>query len=61
LAISAISVPSEYIFSCSSNIITKKYNRLGSNNTRQLLCLQDWRILEEAEETSNIEKEELDS
>ena len=34
LAILATSAPSEYVFSVSSDIITKKRNRLGSDNTR---------------------------
>ena len=61
LAIPATSAPSECVFSIGSDIITKKRNRLGGENTRRLLCLRDWGVLEEAEEASDIEKEELDS
>src|SRR5450432_393723 len=61
LAIPATSAPSEYVFSVGSDIITKKRNRLGGDNTRRLLCLRDWGVLEEAEDTSDIEREELDS
>jgi len=61
LAIPATSAASECVFSCGSDIITKKRNRLGGDNTRRLLCLRDWGVLEEAEETSDVEKEELDS
>src|SRR5450432_1003986 len=61
LAIPATSAASECVFSCGSDIITKKRNRLGGDNTRRLLCLRDWGVLEEAEETSDVEREELDS
>jgi len=61
LAIPATSAASECVFSYGSDIITKKRNRLGGDNTRRLLCLRDWGVLEEAEETSDVEKEELDS
>src|SRR5450432_1336398 len=61
LAIPATSAPSECIFSVGSDIITKKRNRLGGDNTRRLLCLRDWGVLEEAEDTSDVEREELDS
>ena len=61
LAIPTTSALSECIFSISSDIITKKRNRLGGENTRRLLCLRDWGVLEEAEEGSDIELEELES
>src|SRR5450432_1729998 len=61
LAIPATSAASECVFSVGSDIITKKRNRLGGDNTRRLLCLRDWGVLEEAEETSDVEREELDS
>jgi hypothetical protein len=61
LAIPATSAPSECVFSVGSDIITKKRNRLGGENTRRLLCLRDWGVLEEAEESSDVEPEELDS
>ena len=41
LAIPATLAVSECVFSVSSNIITKKKNRLGASNTRRLLCLWD--------------------
>jgi hypothetical protein len=38
------------------DIITKKRNRLGIDNTRRLLCLRDWGVLEEGDdEGSDIE------
>jgi hypothetical protein len=42
LAIPAMSAPSEYVFSVGGDIITKKRNRLGADNTRRLLCLRNW-------------------
>jgi hypothetical protein len=41
LAIPATSAPSECVFSVGGDIITKKRNRLGADNTRRLLCLRD--------------------
>jgi hAT family C-terminal dimerisation region len=50
LAIPATSAALECVFSVSSDIITKKRNRLGTSNTRRLLCLRDWGVLEEGED-----------
>ena len=50
LAIPATSAASECVFSVGSDIITKKRNRLGASNTRRLLCLRDWGVLEEGED-----------
>jgi hypothetical protein len=47
LAIPATSAASESVFSIGGDIITKKRNRLGAGNTRRLLCLRDWGVLEE--------------
>jgi hypothetical protein len=41
LAIPATSAASECVFSVGGDIITKKRNRLGADNTRKLLCLRD--------------------
>jgi hypothetical protein len=63
LAIPATSAPSECVFSVGGDIITKKRNRLGADNTRRLLCLRDWGVLEEGEDGldgSDIEADELD-
>jgi hAT family C-terminal dimerisation region len=49
LAIPATSAASECVFSVGGDIITKKRNRLGTSNTRRLLCLRDWGFLEEGE------------
>jgi hypothetical protein len=57
LAIPATSVPSECVFSSGGDIITKKRNRLGADNTRRLLCLRDWGVLEEGEESSDVDDE----
>jgi hypothetical protein len=48
-------------FSVGGDIITKKRNRLGAGNNRKLLCLRDWGVLEEGEEGSDIEADELES
>jgi hypothetical protein len=56
-----MSAASESVFSVDSDIITKKRNRLGAGNTRRLLCLQDWGVLEEREDCSNIDIDKLDS
>jgi hypothetical protein len=50
LAIPATSAASESVFSIRGDIITKKYNRLGVDNTRRLLCLRDWGVLVEGED-----------
>jgi hypothetical protein len=47
LAIPATSVPSERVFSQGSDLITKKRNRIGGNNTQYVLCLRIWAIYEE--------------
>ena len=41
LAILATSTASKSVFSVSSDIITKKRNKLGAGNTRRILYLQD--------------------
>jgi hypothetical protein len=56
LAIPATSAASERVFSIGGDIITKKRNRLGASNTRRLLCLRDWGVLEEeADDGSDVE------
>jgi hypothetical protein len=61
LGIPATSAASESVFSVGGDIITKKRNRLGAGNTRRLLCLRDWGVLEEGEDCSDIDVDELDS
>jgi hypothetical protein len=53
LAMPATSALSECVFSIGGDIITKKRNRLGTGNTRRLLCLQDWGVLAEGEDNSS--------
>jgi hypothetical protein len=42
------------------DIITKKRNKLGVDNTRRLLCLQDWGVLAEKEVDNNSNQEDKD-
>jgi hypothetical protein len=50
LAIPATSAVSESVFSIGGDIITRKRTRLGADNTRRLLCLQDWGVLVEGKD-----------
>jgi hypothetical protein len=53
------SIPyTESVFSIGGDIITKKGNKLGVDNTRRLLCLQDWGMLVEEEEVDNNSNQE---
>ena len=64
LAIPATSAASECVFSVGGDIITKKRNRLGAGNTRRLLCLRDWGVLEKGVDDSSdneIDSDEVDS
>ena len=64
LAIPAMSAASESVFSIGGDIITKKRNRLSAGNTRRLLCLQDWGVLEEGVDDGSdneIDPDEIDS
>jgi hAT family C-terminal dimerisation region len=60
LAIPAMSAASECVFSVGSDIITKKRNRLSAGNTRRLLCLQDWGVLEEGVDDGSDDEIDLD-
>jgi hypothetical protein len=57
LAIPAMLAASECVFSVGGDIVTKNRNRLGAGNTRRLLCLRDWEVLEAGEDegSSDIE------
>jgi len=64
LAIPATSAASESVFSIGGDIITKKRNRLSAGNTRRLLYLQDWGVLEKGVDDSSdneIDPDEIDS
>jgi hypothetical protein len=61
LAIPATSAASESVFSIGSDIITKKRNRLGADNTRRLLCLRDWGVLAEGEDGLDSSDVEIDA
>jgi hAT family protein len=50
MGVPATSAASERVFSNGGDIITKRRNKLGGNNTRYLLCLRDWGILPELED-----------
>ena len=56
MGVPATSAASERVFSNGGDIITKRRNKLGGDNTRYLLCLRDWGILPELEdEDSDLE------
>jgi hypothetical protein len=60
LAIPAASAASKSGFSIGGDIITKKRNKLGVDNTRRLLCLQDWGVLTEEEEVDSNSDQEVE-
>ena len=60
LAIPATLAASKCVFSVGSDIITKKRNRLGASNTRRLLCLREWGVLEEGVDDSSDDEIDLD-
>lgn len=60
LAIPATSAASESVFSVGGDIITKKRNRLGADNTRRLLCMRDWGISKEEVGVDSDDEIELD-
>jgi len=45
MGVPAASAASERVFSNGGDIITKRRNKIGSSNTRYLLCLRDWGVL----------------
>jgi hypothetical protein len=45
LAIPATSAPLECVFSISSDVVTKKRNRLTGDSVRMIMCLKDWGII----------------
>ena len=55
LAIPSTSAASECVFSCSSDLISKKRNQLGGDNIRRLMCMRNWGVLKEA---TDLEGEE---
>lgn len=62
LAIPATSAPSERVFSQGGDIITRKRNRIGGNNTRYVLCLWSWGMIVEDDDNDVTDelKEEAD-
>ena len=50
MGVPANSAASERVFSNGGDIITKQRNKIGSSDTRYLLCLRDWGILSEIED-----------
>ena len=53
-AIPATSAPSERVFSCAGNLISKKRGKISSENVRYVLCLRGWGLLEEADDEEVI-------
>ena len=63
LAIPATSAPIERIFSISSNIITKSWNRLEPDTVKRIVLLKSWKIkalkeLEDNFQNSRVVEEE---
>jgi hypothetical protein len=55
MAVPATSAASERVFSSGGDIITKKRNRIGGENTRYLLCLRSWGIFEDNDDKDELE------
>jgi hypothetical protein len=53
LAIPAMSVPLEQVFSNGANILTKKSNKLSLQTLWYLLCLRDWGHLLDVEDSDS--------
>jgi hypothetical protein len=60
LAIPATSAASESVFNTGGDIIAKKRNKLGVDNTRRLLCLRDWGVIAEEGLDNNSDQEDED-
>ena len=55
LSIVSTSAPSESIFSQSSDIITKKRNKLTKQTFNQIICLKNWGEIVDEDIDSDIE------
>ena len=55
MGVPATSAPSERLFSAGGDITTKKRNRLGGKNTRDLLYLRSWGVIPEDDDEDEIE------
>jgi hypothetical protein len=47
LAIPAMLVASESVFSDGGNVVTKNRNRLSGNSVQEIACLRNWDIITE--------------
>ena len=48
-----MSALSERVFSDGGNIVTKNRNRLGSDSVQEIVCLRDWGIITEEDNSDS--------
>jgi hAT family C-terminal dimerisation region len=53
LAIPAMSALLESVFSDSGNVVTKNRNRLSGDSVQEIVCLQNWGIITEEDDSSD--------
>jgi hAT family C-terminal dimerisation region len=53
LAIPAMSALSESVFSDGGNVVTKNRNRLSGDSVREIVCLRNWGIITEEDDSSD--------
>jgi hAT family C-terminal dimerisation region len=53
LAIPAMSAPLESVFSDGGNVVTKNRNRLSSDSVQEIVCLRNWGIITEEDDSSD--------
>jgi hypothetical protein len=53
LAIPAMSALLKSVFSDSGNVVTKNRNRLSGDSVREIVCLQNWGIITEEDDSSD--------
>ncbi len=59
LAISTTFAFSKRIFSQTSDIITKKRNKLSKDTFKMIMCLKNWNIMKDSEEELIDEKDQI--
>jgi hypothetical protein len=53
LAIPAMLAPSESVFSDGGNMVTRNRNRLSGSSVREIVCLRNWGIVTEEDDSSD--------